>query len=60
MAYFPKYSKFFDLQKTPKLLEIWTKLLMSKVEETSNISEVLSILRLARLFYIIYIKKIFD
>ena len=40
MAYFPKYNKFFNLQKTPKLLEIWTKLWMSKVVETFNISEV--------------------
>ena len=26
MAYFPKYRKFFNLQKTAKFLEIWTKL----------------------------------
>ena len=33
---------------------------MSKVEETFNILEVFKYLRLARLFYIIYTKKIFD
>ena len=61
MAYFPKYSTFFHFQKTPEFLEIWTKLQMSKLEETFNISEVLSIWRLTlvRLFNIIYIKKIF-
>ena len=33
---------------------------MSKLEETFSISKVLSILGLARVFYILYIKKIFD
>ena len=41
MAYFPKYSTFFNLQKTPKFLEIWAKLHMSKLEDTFSISEVL-------------------
>ena len=41
MAYFLKYSTFFDLQKTPKVVEIWTKLQMSKWEETFSISGVL-------------------
>ena len=40
MAYFPKYIAFFNLQKTPKFLEIWTKLQMSKWQETFSISEV--------------------
>ena len=40
MAYFPKYSTFFNLQKTAKFLEIWTKLQMSKLEQTFSISEV--------------------
>ena len=40
MAYFPKYSTFFNLQKTPKFLEIWKKLQMSKWEETFSIWEV--------------------
>ena len=31
-----------------------------KLQETFSISEVLSILRLVNVFYIIYIKKIFD
>ena len=60
MACFPKYSISFTLQKTPKFLEIWTKLQMSKLEETFSISDVLGILCLARMFYIIYIKQIFD
>ena len=40
MAYFPKYSTFFMLQKNSKFLEIWTKLQISKLEETFSISEV--------------------
>ena len=40
MAYFPKYRTFFNLRKAPKFLEIWTKLQMSKLEETFSISEV--------------------
>ena len=40
MAYFPKYSTFLNLQKTPKFLEILTKLQMSKLEETFIILEV--------------------
>ena len=61
MAYFAKYGTFSNLQENPKFLEIWTKLQMSKLEETFSISEVfLSILRLARMFCIIYIVKIFD
>ena len=42
MAYFAKYSTFFNLlAKTPKFLEIWTKLQMQKLEETFSISEVI-------------------
>ena len=33
------YGTFFNWQKTPKFLEIWTKLQMSKLEETFSISE---------------------
>ena len=40
MAFFPKYGTFSNLQKTPKFLEIWTKLQMSKLEETFSIPEV--------------------
>ena len=57
MAYFPKYSTFFNLQKTPTFLDIWTKLRMSKWWELSVFGTFLSILRLAWMFYIIYIKK---
>ena len=60
MAYFPKYSTFFNLQTSLKFLEIRTKLQMSEWEETLSIRKFLSIRRLARMFYIIYIKKIFD
>ena len=41
MAYFPKYIwHIFELAENPKLLEILTKLEMSKLEETFSISEV--------------------
>ena len=58
MAYFPKYGTFFNLQTTPKFLKIWTKLQMSKLEETFSISEIFKFLRLAEMFYIIYIKNV--
>ena len=45
MAYFPKYSTFFNLQKNPKFPEIWTKLQMSEVEEIFSISEVFKYFR---------------
>ena len=60
MAYFPKYSTFLNLQKNPNFLEIWTKLQMSKLEETFNILKAFQYSTLARMFYIVSIKKIFD
>ena len=39
VAYFPKYSTFSTCKKNPKFLEIWTKLQMSKWEETLSILE---------------------
>ena len=60
MAYFPKCSTFFNLQKA---------LNFKKFEQNADVKirgnfqyfgSFLSILRLARMFYIIYIKKIFD
>ena len=57
MAYFPKYSTFFNLQKTPKFLEIEQNCRCQNWRKLSIFRKFLSILRLARLFYIIYIKK---
>ena len=59
MAYFPKYSTFFELEKTPEFLGIRTKLYMSKLEETFNISNVFEYFTFGQVV-LIYIKKIFD
>ena len=61
MIYSTQYNTSFNLQKTHKFQEIWTKLQMSKFEETFSVfRKFLSLLRLASMLYIKYIRKIFD
>ena len=60
MAYFPKYGKFFNLQKPLNFLKFEQNFRCQKWRKLSIFRKFLSILRLARMFCIIYIVKMFD
>ena len=60
MAYFPKYSTFFKLQKTLNFWKFEQNCRCQNERKLSVFWKFLSILSLARMFCIIYIKKIFD
>ena len=54
MAYFPKYSTFFNLQKPINFWKFEQNSRSQNERKVSVLRKFLSILRLARMFYIIY------